>query len=219
MDIDNEDATFASMINNKTLVPPESVRDPGSQLYHRILYIFGMTPKLMCLLRRLRTFTEEQIDEHINWFNDTFVGTVTRVKEIKYKNTTFGPRMSGLHKHTKLMEAESKTLNENKLIQEWVDQEIKYPYTLLDLGNKKYRQTIAQTGFTEHVLKELAKNGLTPTQIDKYIKEVRKRFGFNVGKARSRKGRHIPPARMPDIVFIEEKKLTPTTSSATPATP
>ena len=78
---------------------------------------------------------EEQIDDHINWFNDTFNGTVTRVKEIAYKKTTFGPRMSGLYKHTKLMEAESVAFNENKLIQEWVDEEIKYPYTPLDLGN------------------------------------------------------------------------------------
>ena len=66
VDIDDENATLASMINNQTLVPPEKLRDPGSQLYHRILYIFGMTPKFMSILRRMRYFTEEQIDEHIN---------------------------------------------------------------------------------------------------------------------------------------------------------
>ena len=112
------------MINNKTLVPPENPRDPGSHLYRRILYVFGMTPKLLSILRRMRYFSEEQIDEHINWFNDTFDGTVTRVKEIAYTKTTFGPRMSGLHKHTKLMEAESVAFNESKLIQDWVDDEI-----------------------------------------------------------------------------------------------
>ena len=94
-------------------------------------------------------FTEEQIDEHINWFNDTFALSVTRVKEIKYEKTTFGPRMSGLHDHTMLMEAESVAFNENKLVQEWVDEEIKYPYTPMDLGNRKYKQTITRTGFTE----------------------------------------------------------------------
>ena len=102
VDIDDENATLASMINNRTLVPPENPRDLGSQLYHTILYVFGMTPKLMSILRRMRYFSEEQIDEHINWFNDTFDGTVTRVKEIAYTKTTFDPRMSGLHKHTKL---------------------------------------------------------------------------------------------------------------------
>ena len=136
MDIDDEKATLASMINNQTLVPPENPRDPVSQLYHRIWYVFEMTPKLMSILRRMRYFSEEQIDEHINWFNDTFDGTVTRVKEILYTKTTFGPRMSGLHKHTKLMKAESMAFNENKLIQEWVDDEIKYPYTPQDLGNR-----------------------------------------------------------------------------------
>ena len=70
VDIDDENATLSSMINNKTLVPPENPRDPESQLYRRILYVFRMTPKLMSLLRRMRNFTEEQIDEHINWFND-----------------------------------------------------------------------------------------------------------------------------------------------------
>ena len=128
IDIDDENATSASMINNETLVPPENPRDPGSQLYHRILYVFGMTPKFMSLLRRMRNFTEEEIDEHINWsnhwFNDTFDRTVTRVKEINYKKTTFGPRMSGLHKHTKLLKAESLAFNEHKLIQQWVDQKI-----------------------------------------------------------------------------------------------
>ena len=73
VDIDDENATLTSMINNQTLVPPENPRDPGSQLYPRILYVFGMTPKLMSILRRMRYFTEEQIDEHINSFNDTFV--------------------------------------------------------------------------------------------------------------------------------------------------
>ena len=98
VDIDDENTTLASMINRQTLVPPENVRDPGSQLYCRILYVFRMTPKLMSILRRMRNFTEEQIDDHINWFNDTFAANVTKVKEIKYSKTTFGPRMTGLHK-------------------------------------------------------------------------------------------------------------------------
>ena len=62
--------------------------------------------------------------------------------------------------------------------------------------------------------------GFTPTMIDKHIRMVRNRFGFNVGKAESRMGKHTPPAIMPDIIFMEERKrLTPTTSSATPAKP
>ena len=226
VDIDDGNATLASMINNQTLVPLENPRNPGSQLYCRILYVFGMTPKLMSLLRRMRHFTEEQIDEHINWFNDTFAGSVTRVKEIKYGKTTFGPRMSGLHDHTKLMEAESVAFNENKLIQEWVDEEIKYPYTPMDLGNRKYKQTIARNGFTENIIAELINRGFTHTQVDKHIKEVRYRFGFEVRRTKRRK--HNPPAELPEVIFTEEKgRAVPTTtgatisttSSATPATP
>ena len=211
---------LASMINNKTWVPPENPRDPGSHLYHRILYVFGMTPKLMSILRRMRYFSEEQIDEHINWFNDTFDGTVTRVKEIAYTKTTFGPRMSGLHKHTKLMEAESVAFNESKLIQEWVDDEIKYPYTPLDLGNRKYRQTIARTGFTEDIIAELMNRGFTCTQVDKHIKQIRHRFGFDVRKSGSRRGKHTPAAKLPEIIFTEKKGGTvPTTTGITVSKP
>ena len=68
--------------------------------------------------------------------------------------------MSGLYKHTKLMEAESVAFNENKLIQGWVDVEIKYPYTPLDLGNRKYKQTIARTGFTEDINSTIDEKGI-----------------------------------------------------------
>ena len=216
------------MINHQTLVPPEKVRDPRSQLYHRILYIFGMTPKLMSILRRMRNFMEEQIGDHINWFNNTFAANVTRVKEIKYSKNTFGPRMTGLHNHTKLMKAKFVTFNENKLIQEWVDEEIKYPYTPQDLGNRKYRQTIAQTGFMENIVPELNIIGFTPTQLDKHIRQIRNRFGFDVRKSGSRRGKHTPTSKMPEIVFVEERKgpvpttsgaTIPTTSSATPSKP
>ena len=40
VDINDKGATLASLINNETLVPPENVRDPGSHLYWRILYVF-----------------------------------------------------------------------------------------------------------------------------------------------------------------------------------
>ena len=78
------------------------------------------------------------------------------------------------------MKAESVTFNENKLIQEWVDEEIKYPYTPLDLGNWKYKQMIAKTSFTEEVIAELMKRGFTHTQVNRHIKEIRHRFGFDV---------------------------------------
>ena len=121
VDINDAKAMLTSLINNQTLVPPENPRDPGSHLYRRILYVFGMTPKLMSVLRTMRHFTEEQIDKYINWFNLTFDATVTRVKEISYSKTTFGPRMSGIHQHTKLMEAESACLTRvNSYMNGWM---------------------------------------------------------------------------------------------------
>ena len=127
--------------------------------------------------------------------------------------------MSGIHEHTKLMEAESATFNESKLIQEWVDEEIKYPYTPTDMGNRKYRQTIARTGFTEEIVATLMEKGFTRAQVEKHIRLVRRRFGFDVRTAGSRRETHTPPEKLPEIIFIEEKsKEVPTTSGATPAT-
>ena len=187
VDIDDENATLLSMINNVTLVPPEHVRDPGSQLYWRILYTWGVTPKLANLLRRLQHFTEDQIDDHINWFNDTFDGNDTRVAEIKYQKTTFGPRMSGLHKHKKLMEAKTEPINVNKYIQEWVTEEIDYPYKCTNrFGYRKYKQTVAQTGFTKKILAALTERGFTPFMIDTHIRTVRTHFGFNISAAKTR---------------------------------
>ena len=64
--------------------------------------------------------------------------------------------------------------------------------------------------------------------MDKHIKQIRHRFGFDVRKSESRRGKHSPPAKLPEIIFTEEKGGTvptttgvtvSTTSSATPAAP
>ena len=116
------------------------------------------------------------------------------------------------------MKVESVTFNENKLIQEWVDHEIKYPYTPQDLGNRKYRQTIARTGFTEDIISELLKRGFTLAQVDKNIKQVRQRFGFHVRKT-GKRGKQTSPANLLDIVFTEGRRgAVPTTTSATVST-
>ena len=94
--------------------------------------------------------------------------------------------LSGIHEHTKLLEAKSTTFNESKFIQEWVDEEIKYPYTPSDTGNQKYRQTIARTGFTEEILTALMEGGFSRSQVEKHIRLVRQRFGFDVRTAGSR---------------------------------
>ena len=87
---------------------------------------------------------------------------------------------------------------------------------------------IARTGFTEEIIAELMKRGFSRTQVDKHIKQIRQRFGFDMRTSGSRRGKHTPPAKLPEIIFTEEKRGTvPTTSSSmitmtsstTPATP
>ena len=56
--------------------------------------------------------------------------------------------------------------------------------------------------------------------IDKHIITVWNRFSFNREIARTRRSKHAPPKTLPDIVFIEQARQTPTTTtSATPAKP
>ena len=123
------------------------------------------------------------------------------------------------------MKVESVAFNEHKLIQEWVDHKIEYPYTPQDLGNRTYKQTIAWTGFNENIISELIKIGFTHAQVDKHIRQVRQRFGFNVRKT-GKRGKQTSPSSLPDIVFTEEMRgvvptttgtTVSTTSSATPA--
>ena len=60
------------------------------------------------------------------------------------------------------------------------------------------------------------KRGFTHTQVDRHIKEIRHRFGFDVRRSGSKRGKHTPPAKLPEIVFTEEKGRTvPTTTGAT----
>ena len=52
-------------------------------------------------------------------------------------------------------------------------------------------------------------------RVDKHIRQVRQRFGFDLRAPGSRRGKHTPPAKLPEIIFTEEKRGTvPTTSSA-----
>ena len=76
-----------------------------------------------------------------------------------------------------------------------------------------------ETGFTEEILAALTEGGFNRSQVEKHIRLVRQRFGFDVRTAGSRGGKHNPPAKLPEIIFIEEKnKGVPTPTSATPAT-
>ena len=72
------------------------------------------------------------------------------------------------------------------------------------------------------------KRGFSRTQVDKHIRQIRQRFGFDVRTSGSRRGKHTPPAKLPEIIFTEEKRgpvpttsssMITTTSSATLATP
>ena len=222
VNLDNKDVTLGSRINDETMVLPAHVRDPGSQLYRRMLYTWGMTPKMVKMLWRLRNFTEADIDDHINWFAETFECAVTqRSSDLDYKKQTFGHQLAAIHYHKMLMEAkEEKVGNRVKYIQNWVNEKIKYPMTIGDFGNRKFLQTVAQEGFTKETVKELTDRGFTPGMVTDHVKKMKNYLGFRIPQqtVRARTLKYSPPSKLPEEVFIQIRERVPlTTMSATPA--
>ena len=77
----------STMINIKDMMTPETFElpmdwdQPGSQLYRRIISVFGLTPTIIRKLHLERHFSEEDVDRHIDHFNGRFGTTVTRTKK------------------------------------------------------------------------------------------------------------------------------------------
>ena len=73
--------------NIKDMMSPETFELPmdwdqmGSQLYRRIVTVFGLTPTTVRKLHMERHFSKEDVDKHINYFNDKFGTEVTHTKK------------------------------------------------------------------------------------------------------------------------------------------
>ena len=76
----------STTINIKDMMTPETFElpmdwdQPGSQLYRRIISVFGLMPTIIRKLHLERHFSEEDVDKHIDHFNGRFGTTVTRTK-------------------------------------------------------------------------------------------------------------------------------------------
>ena len=77
----------STTINIKDMMTPETFElpmdwdQPGSQLYRRIISVFGLTPTIVRKLHLERHFSEEDVDKHIDHFNGRFGTTITRTKK------------------------------------------------------------------------------------------------------------------------------------------
>ena len=69
------------MMTPETFELPMDWDQPGSQLYRRIISVFGLTPTIIRKLHLERHFSEEDVDKHIDHFNGRFGTTVTRTKK------------------------------------------------------------------------------------------------------------------------------------------
>ena len=65
----------STTINIRDMMTPETFElpmdwdQPGSQLYRRIISVFGLTPTIIRKLHLERHFSEEDVDKHIDHFN------------------------------------------------------------------------------------------------------------------------------------------------------
>ena len=69
------------MISDETFILPMEPDQPGSELYRRIVCKFGITPAILRKLHVERLFSEEQVDEHINYFDEHFKVKIKRAKQ------------------------------------------------------------------------------------------------------------------------------------------
>ena len=77
------------MMNPETFELPMDWDQPGSQLYRRIISVFGLMPTIIKKLRLERHFSEEDVDRHIDHFNNRFGTTVTHTKKDMPVNAKF----------------------------------------------------------------------------------------------------------------------------------
>ena len=79
--VDVPNVSILSMISDETFILPMEPDQPGSELYRRIVCKFGITPAILRKLHVERLFSEEQVDEHINYFDEHFKVKIKRTKQ------------------------------------------------------------------------------------------------------------------------------------------
>ena len=171
------------MMNPETFELPMDWDQPGSQLYRRIISVFGLTPTIIRKLHLERHFSEEDVDRHINHFNSRFGTTVTRTKKDMPVNAKFTEeQITAFTTNAPFMGAHQLRINRQAILEKWKWKDIVYPTSPEEFGNEKYRQVVLYHGFTADLRKKLKEYLGSNKKIDAHIVYLRKHFAIGSQK-------------------------------------
>ena len=88
-DLNSTTTNIKDMMSPETFELPMDWDEPGSQLYRRIVTVFGLTPTIIRKLHLERHFSKEDVDKHINHFNNRFGTALTHTKKDMPANAKF----------------------------------------------------------------------------------------------------------------------------------
>ena len=216
----------STMINIKDMMTPETFElpmdwdQPGSQLYRRIISVFGLTPTIIRKLHLERHFSEEDVDKHINHFNGRFGTTVTRTKKDMPLDAKFTEeQIKSFTTNVLFMGAHQLRINRQAILDKWKRKDIVYPTSPEDFGNEKYRQVVLYHGFTADLRKKLKQYLGSNKKIDAHIVYLRKHFTIGSQKKGAKISRHVTPESFPELAYWPKQTLFPPVEQSTTPPP
>ena len=208
------------MMNPETFELPMDWNEPGSQLYGRIISVFGLTPTIIRKLHLERHFSEEDVDRHIDYFNGRFGTTVTRTKKDMPVNAKFTEeQIKAFMTNVLFMGAHQLRINRQAILEKWKRKDIVYPTSPEDFGNEKYRQVVLYHGFMADLRKKLKEYLGSNKKIDAHIVYLRKHFAIGSQKKGAKIPRHVTPESFPELAYWPRQTLFPPVEQSTPSPP
>ena len=219
-DLNSTTTNIKDMMNPETFELPMDWDQPGSQLYRRIITVFGLTPTIIRKFHLEGHFSEEDVDKHINHFNNRFGTTVTRTKKDLPVNAKFTKeQITAFTTSVPLMGAHQLRINRQAILEKLKRKDIVYPTSPEEFGNEKYRQVVLYHGFTADLRKKLKEYLGSNKKIDAHIVHLRKYFTIGSQKKGAKIPRHVTPERFPELAYWPRPTLFPPAEQSTPLPP
>ena len=175
----------------------------------------------------IRLFSEEQVDQHINYYEEHYRIKIRRTKsDIPDKCTFTEQEIEDFNANLALRMVTQPRVTRKPLLQKWINQPIEYPKEPHDMGNMKYRHLLLYHGFTTDLKAELKKTLKTNARLNQHMLYMRESFTIGNQRGKRNYGKHKTPNRFPELsywpklhLFEEEKDkgMSTLTHGATPA--
>ena len=196
------DVQIKSMMNEETFILPMEPSQPGSELYHRIICKFGITPAILRKLHVERLFNEEQVDEHINYFEDHYKVKIKRTKVDIPNDSTFTQEDIATYDDNLAVRLPTQPrVTRKPLLDKWLSQPIRYPTEPEDSGNMKYRHLLLYHGFTSDLKIELKRVLGTNSRVNQHMTYMRRMYTIGNQRGKGVYGRHVTPSRFPELSY------------------